>query len=309
MKYRKLGKTGWRVSVLGFGAAPLGGKYGALNEKEAVRAVRTAVDLGVNFIDVAPYYGVTRAEALLGKALKELPREQFFLSTKVGRYDDHQFDFSAARVTRSVDESLKRLRVAHIDLLLCHDIEFGSLSQIIAETIPTLQKLKRQGKARALGISGLPLTIFKKVLDRVPLDAVLSYCHYCLNDITLVQLFPYLKAQGVGIINASPLSMGLLTANGPPAWHPAPAKIREACARAATFCRKQGVPLPKLALQFATANRDIETTLVGMVSAKEVKQNVRWLEERLDQKLLGQVQEILAPICNHTWPSGRKENG
>ena len=309
MKYRKLGKTGWRISVLGFGAAPLGGKYGQLDEKEAIRAVQTAMDLGVNFIDVAPYYGVTRAETLLGKALKGRPREQFFLSTKVGRYDDHQFDFSAARVTRSVDESLKRLRVAHIDLLLCHDIEFGSLSQVIDETLPALQKLKQQGKVRALGVSGLPLKIFQKVIERVPLDAVLSYCHYCLNDITLVQLLPYLKAKGAGIINASPLGMGLLTESGPPPWHPAPAKIREACGRAVAFCRKQGVSLSKLALQFATAHRDVETTLVGMVSGKQVKQNIRWVEERLDQKLLGEVQEILAPICNLSWPSGRKENG
>jgi len=113
MKYRVLGKTGWKVSVLGFGAAPLGGTHGAFSEKEGVRAVHAAVDLGINFIDVAPYYGLTMAETVLGKALKDISREKFYLATKVGRYgsEDKDFDFSAERVTRSVDESLKRLRL------------------------------------------------------------------------------------------------------------------------------------------------------------------------------------------------------
>jgi len=119
-----------------------------------------------------------------------------------------------------------------------------------------------------------------------------------------VQLFPFLKSKGVGIINASPFAMGLLTEKGPPKWHPAPAAIRDACARAVAHCKKKKANIARLALQFAVANKDIATTVVGTASPRKIKENVRWLEERLDQKLLAEVQEILAPIRNMTWPSG-----
>jgi len=310
MKYRKLGNTGWQISILGYGASALGDAFGKVDEKDAVRTVRTAIDLGINFIDVAPAHGLVQVETRLGKALKDMPRRKYFLAASVGRYglDEKDFDFSAERVTRSVDESLRRLGVAHIDLIQCQDIEFGSVRQIIGETIPALEKLKQQGKVRRIGITGFPLKMFRKVLDRVSVDTALSYCHYCLHDITLVQLFPYLKSRQVGIINGSPLGMGLLTEKGPPKWHPSPAKLRDMCAKAAEHCRKRNGGLPKLALQFAVAQPEIATTLVSTSSPKKLKQNVQWIEERMDQRLLTEVQEILAPIRNQSWPSGRAEN-
>jgi L-galactose dehydrogenase len=310
MKYRVLGKTGWKVSVVGFGAAPLGATHGAYNEKDGVRAVHTAIDLGINFIDVAPYYGLTMAESVLGKALKGIPREKYFLATKVGRHGalEKDFDFSPASIVRSVDESLTRLGVAHIDLIQCQDIEFASIPALVEETIPALQKLKRQGKVRRVGITGLPLKALRKVLERTSVDTVHSYCHFCLTNTTLVQLFPLLKEARVGIINAAPLGMGLLTDKGPPKWHPAPAKVREVCAKALAHCRKQKGSLPRLALQFAMSHREVATTLVGTSSAKKLKQCVKWMGETPDQSLLTEVQDILAPIRNRTWPSGRREN-
>jgi L-galactose dehydrogenase len=206
-----------------------------------------------------------------------------------------------------VDESLRRLRLAHIDLIQCQDIEFAPVNQLVEETIPALQKLKRQGKVQKIGLTALPLKAFRKVMEVVRVDAIQTYCHYCLNDITLVQLFPYLKAQRAGIINASPFAMGLLTEQGPPEWHPAPLAIREACAKAVQHCKKRKAKIARLALQFAVAHKDIATTIVGTASPKNIKQNVRWLEERLDQKLLAEVQEILAPIRNKVWRSGRAE--
>jgi len=306
MKYRELGQTGWKVSVLGYGASPLGGAYGNVDEKAGIRAVHAAIDLGVNFIDVSPDDPHARAECILGKALREIPREQFYLATKVGRYGTGEkgLDFSARRVTQSVDESLRRLRVAHIDLIQCQDIEFAPLHQLVEETIPALQRLRQHGKVQKIGATALPLKTLKQLLERTHLDAILSYCHHCLNDITLVQLFPYLNAKGAGIINAAPFAMGLLTPKGPPKWHPAPAVIRDACAKAVEHCKRRKAKLPRLALQFAAANNDIATTLAGAASPREMKQNVRWLEERLDQTLLAEVQEILAPIRNKTWSSG-----
>eukprot|EP01018_Ginkgo_biloba_P002172 Gb_13838 [translate_table: standard] len=227
---RELGKTGLKLSCLGFGASPLGNVFGTVDEEDAIASVHEAVRLGINFFDTSPYYGGTLSEQVLGKALKTLtvPRDQYIISTKCGRYKEG-FDFSAERVTRSIDESLARLNLDYVDILQCHDIEFGSLNQVIDETIPALQKLKETGKIRYIGITGLPLKIFPYVLDRVApgsVDVILSYCHYGINDSSLEDLLPYLKSKGVGVISASPLSMGLLTEGGPPEWHPAPSELK-----------------------------------------------------------------------------------
>ena len=308
VEYRKLGKTGWSVSVIGYGAAPLGGVYGKLDEKKGIRSVHKAFDLGINFFDTAPYYGSTVSETVLGKALKSLPRERYYLSTKIGRYGLTDFDFSPQRVVRSVDESLGRLRLSHIDLIHCHDIEFASIDLVVNETIPALQKLKRQGKVRKISVSGLPLRIFPKVLDQTPLDTVLSYCHYCLNDITLVRLFPYFQAKGAGVINAAPLSMGLLSEKGPQKWHPAAPEIKEACARAVAHCKKKKASISKLALQFSLGHRDIASTFIGLPTPDEVKQSVKCLKDPIDMGLLAEVQDILRPIQSQSWPSGLPEN-
>jgi L-galactose dehydrogenase len=308
MEYRCLGKTGLRVSALSLGAAPLGGLYGDVQQDEGARTVQTALDLGINFIDVAPYYGVTRAETVLGHILRSIPRDRYLLCTKVGRYGLDDFDFSAARVTRSVDESLQRLGVGHIDVLLCHDIEFGSIDQVVEETLPALRRVRQTGKVRFLGFSGLPLKIYPAVLDRTDVDVVLSYCHHTVFDTTLTRLLPYLKEKGVGVINGSPLAMGLLSDHGPPAWHPTPADIRDACARAAALCRARGPSLAKLAIQFAAGHPDIDTTLSGAASSAEIRNNVAWCAEPLDTGLLAEVQAVLQPVRDRTWPSGRPEN-
>ncbi len=342
MLFHPLGNTGLSVSVLGYGASPLGSVFRPIDEAEGVRAVRLALDLGINFLDVSPYYGLTRAETVLGRALQGVTRDRYYLATKVGRYGEDSFDFSAERVTRSVDESLARLGVDYVDLIQCHDVEFGSLDQVVEETLPALERVREQGKARFIGITGLPLHIFPYVLGRssktgeratpgsgpehlntrtpehhpdsdpatlIPhpsslIDTVLSYCHYCLNDTSLEELIPLLERFGVGIINAAPLSMGLLTSQGPPPWHPAPPELRDACARAAALCRERGADIAKLALQFTVRNPHIATTLVGMADPKEVRQNVKWIEEPLDESLLQDVLALLAPVHNITWPSG-----
>jgi len=308
VEYRTLGKTGLRVSALGFGAAPLGGSYGAFEEASGIRAVHRALDLGINLLDVSPYYGITRAETVLGKVLRGISRGRYYLSTKVGRYGLNDFDFSAARVTASVDESLVRLGIEYLDVILCHDIEFGSLDQVVNETLPALRDIQAQGKARFVGVSGLPLKIFSQVLARADLDVILSYCHYNLMDTSLAALIPLLKAKNVGIINAACTGMGLLTRQGPPPWHPASAQIKNACAQATAYCEARGVNIVQLAIQFALANPDIATTLVGSADPREIENDVAWAEQPLDQELLAQVEKILEPIHNQSWESGRPEN-
>lgn len=310
MHYRTLGNTGLKVSALAFGGSSLGSAFRAINESDGIRAVHTAIEHGINLIDTAPYYGATTAETVLGKALKGLARDKYFLATKVARYgaEIKDFDFSAARVTASVDESLHRLGVDYVDFIQVHDMEFGELSQIVHETIPALQKLKAAGKVRFVGISCLPVRLFKIVLDQVQVDQIQSYCHYSLNDTALADLLPYFKQKGVAIFNSAPLAMRLLSDEGPPTWHPAPAALRTKCAEAAAFCRTHGTDIGKVALQFSLANPDIHTNIVGTADPKRVLQNLRDIAEPLDQNLLATVQKILAPVHNLTWPSGRKEN-
>ena len=308
MQYRSLGNTGLSVSILSYGASPLGSVFRPIDETEGIRTVRTALGLGINLIDVSPYYGLTRAETVLGKALQGVPRDSYYLATKVGRYGEDTFDFSAQRVTQSVDESLARLGVDPVDLIQCHDIEFGDLDQVVEETIPALRRVQEPGKARFIGITGYPLKIFRDVLRRAPVDTILSYCRYALNDSALEGLIPFLQEKQVGIINASPLSMGLLTERGAPDWHPAPEELKSVCARAAAYCRERGADIAQLAVQFAVAHPGIATTLVGTASPENLRKNVAWAASPPDPELLAAVLQILQPIHNQTWPSGLPQN-
>ncbi|CAA0807395.1 L-galactose dehydrogenase [Striga hermonthica] len=312
LELRPLGNTSLKVSCVGFGASPLGNVFGLVHESDAIAAVRRAFTLGVNFFDTSPYYGGTLSETMLGKALKALgvPRTEYIVSTKCGRYVEG-FDFSAARVTRSIDESLERLQLDYVDILQCHDIEFGSLDQIVTETLPALVKLKESGKVKFIGITGLPLEIFSYVLDRVTpgtVDVILSYCHYSVNDSTLEDLLPYLQSKGVGIISASPLAMGLLTESGPPEWHPASPELKAACRAAAAHCKEKAKNISKLAMQYSLSNKDISTILVGMNSVNQVDENIEAALELAtagrDEQTLSEIEGILKPVKNQTWPSG-----
>lgn len=310
MQYRTLGKTGLHVSALAFGGSSLGGVFREVDEEEAIRSVRVALDHGINLIDTAPYYGDTRAETVLGKALRGIPRESYYLATKVGRYGPEvaDFDFSAERTKRSVEESLARLGVDHVDFIQVHDMEFGHVEEIIQETLPALQRVRDAGKARFVGITCLPIPLFRRVMDQVEVDQIQSYCHYCLNDTTLADLLPYLREKGVGIFNSAPLAMRLLSAEGPPAWHPAPALVREKCAEAARYCQQRSGNIGRLALQYALANPDIHTHVVGTARPERVLENIRDAQEPPDEELLAGVLRTLQPVHNITWPSGLPEN-
>ncbi|MBS4178222.1 aldo/keto reductase [Lederbergia citrea] len=301
MDYRILGSTGLSVSTLSYGASSLGSVFRDINEEEGIKAVHTAIDMGINLIDVSPYYGLTKAENILGKALATVDRDKYYLCTKAGRYGEHEFDFSYDRIIKSAEESMKRLQVEYLDILLLHDIEFSNRAQVLEEGIPALQHLKKQGKIRYLGVSGLPLSIFEDTLNHTSLDVILSYCHYTLNDNSLETILPLLAEKQTGVMNASPLGMGLLSQKGAPPWHPASQKIKEICRQAVMYCESQGTPVEKLAVQFSTANSLIPTTLISTANPENISKNIRWLEEPLDRDLLIEVQRILAPIHNESW--------
>lgn len=307
MRYRKLGNTGLDVSVLSFGASSLGSVFREADESESIRTVHAAIDAGINYIDVSPYYGLTRAETVLGKAIRDIPRDKFLLSTKAGRYGVDAFDFSARRIQSSLEESLTRLHTDYVDLFFLHDIEFVPADIVLEEAVPAVMRLKEQGKIRFWGISGLPLQLFEKMLPQIDADVILSYCHYSLNDTALLDLLPMLEARGIGLVNASPLSMGLLSLRGTPDWHPASPELKAACRKAAEFCAARGTDIAKLAIQFSTGNERIPTTLVSTANPDNIARNARWTLEPIDEELLREVLELLAPVHNVTWVSGRPE--
>lgn len=309
---QEIGKTGMRVNPLSFGASSLGGVFRNISEKDAIKAVHTAIDGGMNFIDVSPYYGHYKAETVLGKALREIPRDKYYLSTKVGRYGKdgvNTWDYSAQRATDSVYESMERLGIDYIDLINVHDIEFqaalpGGLQKVCDETLPALTALKAKGVVGHVGITDLQLENLKWVIDHVPagtVESVLNFCHYCLNDDKLEDYLDYFEERGIGVINASPLSMGLLSQRGVPDWHPAPKPLVEACQRAVEHCRAKGTPIEKLAIQYSVSNPRIATTLFSSANPENVQRNLDWSREPIDWQLVSEVKEIIGDQKRVSW--------
>lgn len=308
MEYRVLGNTGLMVSVLGFGAASLGTKAKEVDEHTSARTLREALDLGINLIDVSPYYGQTRAETIVGLALKGVPRSQYILATKAGRYGKDAFDFSPSRIVESLEESLRRLGTDYIDIFQLHDIEYAPLEMIINQSLPALEKLKQSGTIRYYGITGYPLHIFRTVAKKAHLDTIQSYAHYTLQNSSLTSILPMMQMKGIGVMNASPLSMGLLTSRGPFPWHPADEGIKTNCKRAVDFCKVRGLDLAELALQFSLLNEQVATTIIGTARPESIRKNVEVMERKPDLEAIAQVQAFLQPVQGLTWPSGLPEN-
>ena len=308
----EIGHTGIFVGPLSFGASSLGGVFHEVREAEAIGAVHAAIDGGMNFIDVSPYYGHYKAETVLGKALKEIPRDRYSISTKVGRYGSNgvnTWDYSAQRARESVFESMERLGIDYIDLINVHDIEFqaglaGGLQKVVDETLPALVELRSHGVVGHVGITDLQLENLKWVIERVPdgtVESILNFCHYCLNDDKMNDFFDFFESHGVGIINASPLSMGLLSERGVPDWHPAPKTLVEACRKAVLHCKAKGTPIEKLAIQYSVSNPRIATTLFSSANPDNVRKNLEWSKEPIDWNLVSEVREIIGAQMRVSW--------
>lgn len=312
MRYKELGKTGMKISHLCFGASSLGSVFRSTKEAESIKAVEAAIEGGINFIDVSPYYGHYKAETVLGKALKRIPREKYYLSTKVGRYGKdgvNTWDYSAKRATESVQESMERLGIDHIDLINVHDIEFqanmdGGLQKVVDETLPALVELKKKGLVGHVGITDLQLENLKWVVEHSEegtVESILNFCHYCLNDDKLTDFIDFFESRGIGIINASPLSMGLLSQRGVPDWHPAPKPLVETCAKAAQRCAEKNYPIERLAIQYAVSNPHIAGTLFSSANPDNVKRNILWANEEPDWELVKEVQDIIGDQKRVSW--------
>ena len=311
MKYNALGKTGLRVSELSFGASSLGGVFHEIDETEAIGAVHRVLEAGINYIDVSPAYGATKAEKVLGKALRGVDRATYYLSTKVGKYTKpgcygcDTFDYSAKRIRSSIEESMERVGVEYFDIVYLHDFDYENqrhADQALEEGYATLQELKKEGRIGAVGGGIYAMDLWKRMLIETEAEVLLVHNHYCLNDIRLLELLPLCQQQGVGIVNASPFGSGLLTARGAPDWHPATAEQRTYFAKAAKLCEERGTSISKLALQYSSQHPEVPTTLFSSARPTSIERNLKWYSEPCDYLLVAEVQRILEPVMNLQWP-------
>jgi len=301
MKYRKLGTTGFNVSILSYGGSSLGSVFRKIDENEGIKTVQNAFAYGINYFDCSPFYGLTEAERIMGRALKKLPRDQYFLSTKTGRFGWNEFDFSYNRIIQSAEESMKRLNVDYLDILNFHDIEYNNcfyLDQAINEGLPAFEKLKEQGKIRFFGIATYPLKMIREFIKIYDVDIVMNHNHYSLNDTRLLNLLPLIKEKNIGLISSAPLSSGLLSARGVASWHPAGENEKAIIDKAVEFCTEQGTSLEKLAIQFSIACEDIPTTVVSTANPERIKMNAQFVDEPLNLDMVEEVRKILKPILD-----------
>lgn len=310
MDYHPLGKTGLKVSHLSFGASSLGGVFRTVDEKEGIRAVHAALDAGINYIDVAPAYGGTLAETVLGKALRGVARDRYHLSTKAGKYTvpggygEDVLDYSEARIRAGLDESMRRLGVDHIDIVHLHDFEYQNRSRTgsaFAEGFPTLVKLKQEGRIGSVSAGIYPMDLWRRVVEEAPVDAVMLHNHYCLNDTRALELVADCKAANIGMINASPFASGLLTGGPVADWHPANAEDRKVFGQAARYCERQGTSIARIAFQFACQETPFQTTMFSSARTTSVERNIAWSAEPLDRDLLREVLGILKPVIDKQW--------
>jgi L-galactose dehydrogenase len=299
-----------KVSRLSFGASSLGGVFHPVDEAEAIKAVHAALECGINYFDVAPAYGATISETVLGKALRGIPRDRYYLSTKVGKYTkpgtygEDTLDYSRERIRKSIDESAQRLGTDYFDIIHIHDIEYQGRKHTLwalTEGFEAVLELKREGRVGAVSFGIYPIDLWKQIFSSLDVDAGLVHNHYCLSDTRMLELLPLAEPKEIGIINGSPFASALLTDRGPADWHPASAEDRATFKSAADFCRKQGSSISKLALQFASQNPRLPTTLFSTANPESVRRNVAWHEEPMDSRLVAQVQELLRPVRDKQW--------
>jgi L-galactose dehydrogenase len=310
MQYSLLGKTGLMVSRLSFGASSLGAVFHPVDEAQAIAAVHAALDCGINYFDVAPAYGGTLSESVLGKALRGIPRDRYYLSTKVGKYTvpgsygNDRLDYSRTRIRASLDESARRLGVDYFDIIHIHDIEYQDRQHTewaLTEGYESVQELKREGRIGGVSFGIYPMDLWKRIFASLDIDAALVHNHYCLNDTQLLSLLPVAKQKGIGIVNGSPFASGLLTDRGPAAWHPASSEDQNHFRTAAEFCKRQGTSISQLALQFSSQNPEIPTTLFSSADPERVLRNVQCHEVPCDVELVEQIRKILRPVQDKEW--------
>lgn len=283
----------------------------------AASIISRAFDLGIRALDTSSYYGPS--EVIVGEALEAIkdkyPRDSYFLNTKCGRVAENEFDYKPESIRKSVLRSLERLHTDYLDVILLHDVEFVDTDAALG-AIEELFKLKDEGRVQHVGLSGYPLDYIYKLSVKVkehfnrPLDIVLSYCHFCLQN-TLLESYQskFYKDAGIQVlINASPLSMGLLRSQGPHDFHPADDTLKQAVTKAVDYVKSKNTDFADLAIKFSFSHWS-GPTVIGLSSISEVETAIKsywdsFSSKEKDQPLVDEVKKILGDQYNRVWPSG-----
>jgi D-threo-aldose 1-dehydrogenase len=321
---RRLGRSTLQVSALGLGTAPLGGLYRDLSDEEAHATVAAAWDAGVRFFDTAPHYGNTKAEHRLGNALRNYPREDYVLTTKVGRrfvprttpFDNREgwqnplpfeaiYDYTHDGILRSFEDSQQRLGMVDIDILLIHDIgrvthgdDHPHYWRQLTEGggFRALDTLRSSGAIKAVGLGVNDGAVILDAMAEFDIDCALLAGRYTLlEQQTLDDLLPACEARSVSILLGGAFNSGIL-ARGVAGdlkfnYGAAPPEVIERVARLEAVCRAHGVPLAAAALQFPYAHPAIATVLTGARSSDEMRENVASFEQPIPADLWSALRD------------------
>ena len=286
----------------------MGNVFDPVDESTALASAHLAIDQGINFFDVAPFYGLTLAETRLGKALKG-KRDTVTLASKCGRYGLEEFDFSRERIFSSIEDSLKRLQTDYLDLYQLHDIEFVDKSLITEVAIPALHEVKKSGKARFVGITGLPVRYLAQIAREVEIDTILSWGHYnLLEDEINDELVPLSREKDLGLMNAAPLMQRILSDAELPEWHRSPDEVKALQPKLIELCKSYELDLSQVAMNFAMKHEGISTTIVGMCEPEIVEKNLAAIDLSIPEELMKSIEKLVAPYKNQMWFEGKPEN-
>lgn len=314
MTTRALGRGGLRVGPNAFGVAPIANLGREVSDEDAAGALEAAWNAGVRYFDTAPHYGVGLGERRLGDFLRTKPREEFVLSTKVGRLlvesadgphpDDEGFavspalvrelDYSADGTRRSIDESLERMGLDRIDIVFVHDSD-DFAAEALDGAFPALDRLRREGVISSYGAGMNQSAMLARFVRETDLDVVMLAGRYTLLEQgALDELLPAALERQVSVVAAAVFNSGLLARDRPPAgvtynYAPAPPELLERVNAIADVCERHGVTLPAAALQFALGHPAVATVCTGARSAEQVRRNAALFEVEIPDALWAEL--------------------
>jgi D-threo-aldose 1-dehydrogenase len=312
-------KSGLQIPEFGIGTSAFGGLFASVSESAVQEVISTSMQLGLNYFDTAPHYGMGSAEVRLGRNTDHLPRNSFIVSTKVGRLivpserlDDpgwenstpsveRIFDFSAGGIERSLTESLERLNMESVEMVFVHDPD-GAADQAIAEAYPVLERLRAQGIVKAIGVGITSNEIPTRFINETDIDVVLIALRYTLLDQSAAtDLLPAALKKGVSVIAGGVFNSGILTDPKAGATFNYEVASPEVLARAQNiekFFIERGVSLAQAALQYPMRHPAISAILVGCRNGDEVKKNVELYNRSISEEIWDEFDNFLLKLLS-----------
>jgi D-threo-aldose 1-dehydrogenase len=323
IKTRKFGRVDLSVTDMGFGAAPIGNFLKPISEEVSDGMVQHAWNAGMRYFDTAPYYGHGLSEARLGQSLRWKPRDEFVISSKVGRVlkakPRHSidfkpwvdglpfecvFDYTYDGTMRSFEDSLQRLGLEHIDIIFIHDADVFThgpekqkvyFKQAMEGCYPALQKLKQQGVVKAIGIGVNNWDVMLDFMKQGDFDCLLMAGRYTLlEQEPLDELLPLCVKRGAAVVIGGGLNSGILATGAVPGakynYAPAPAHILEKVRNIEEVCKSHGVPLPAAALQFLLAHPAVVSHVPGTRNLEQMKQNIDWISHPIPPQFWAEMK-------------------